>query len=141
VVILQVQVAGLDNPTLPKIIAVAANWPAYARLSTVASAGQSAASYTTTGDTTIWELKCTFGSTATGPSTNRLVTLTLRPNRFLKESGRQTARHFLALRRHMRFPCTKRGLMRLQPVPRGTRRGVLHPSHSPQDIYRKEVLT
>ncbi len=40
------------NPTLPTAIAMATDWPAYARLSTVAPAGQSAASYTTTGDTT-----------------------------------------------------------------------------------------
>jgi hypothetical protein len=31
---------------------MATNWPAYARLWTVATAGQSAASYTTSGDTT-----------------------------------------------------------------------------------------
>jgi hypothetical protein len=42
----------LDNPTLPKITAVATDWPACARLSMVAPAGHLAASYTTTRDTT-----------------------------------------------------------------------------------------
>jgi hypothetical protein len=42
----------LDNSTLPRIIAMATNWPAYARLWTVATAGQSVASYTTTRDKT-----------------------------------------------------------------------------------------
>src|SRR6195952_1437675 len=42
----------LDNSTLPRIIAMATDWPAYARLSAVAAAGQSVASYTTNGDTT-----------------------------------------------------------------------------------------
>jgi hypothetical protein len=32
---------------------MATHWPAYARLWTVATAGQSAASYTTSGDTTV----------------------------------------------------------------------------------------
>jgi hypothetical protein len=45
----------LDNSTLPRIIAMATNWPAYARLWTVATAGQSVASYTTTRDTTMWK--------------------------------------------------------------------------------------
>ncbi len=34
---------------------MATDWPAYARLSTVPPAGQSAASYTTTGDTIVAE--------------------------------------------------------------------------------------
>ena len=40
------------NTTLPKITAVAANRPAVASFVAVAPAGRSAASYTTTGDTT-----------------------------------------------------------------------------------------
>ena len=41
----------LDNPTLPKITAMTAGWPAYARLAAVAPAGQPTR-YTTPGDVT-----------------------------------------------------------------------------------------
>src|SRR6195952_3560190 len=47
----------LDNSTLPRIIAMATDWPAYARLSAVAAAGQSVASYTTNGDTTVLRIR------------------------------------------------------------------------------------
>jgi hypothetical protein len=48
----------LDNSTLPKITAVATSGPASARLSAVAPAGPSAASYTTTRGTTILIFIC-----------------------------------------------------------------------------------
>jgi hypothetical protein len=43
----------LDNSLLPRIITGATNWPAYARLWTVATAGQLVASYTTSRGTTV----------------------------------------------------------------------------------------